>query len=247
MKRTIRKFRHLLKLIGLKEAIIFMVAGRTKRKEARRVSLGGEEIYVRTATTDLIVAESSLINREYDSIQSDDPSVIVDAGANIGASAIYFAKRFPNAKIYAIEPERENYEMMVRNTARFKNIIPIHAALWGSAGPRTIQNRFTGTWGFTVTETTNRKESTGQQIDCITMDSFLKEYRIDSIDILKMDIEGGEKEVLEGADRWMAKVKIITAELHDKICMGCDRAFYLATKEFTRFEKFAEKVTAYRQ
>ena len=136
--------------------------------------------------------------------------------------------------------------MLVKNTNRYKNIVPIKAALWGSNCTRTVQNRFTGAWGYTVTETTNKTEPPGQQVNCITIDSLLKDYHIDRIDILKMDIEGGEKEVLERAEGWSGKVKIISAELHDKICIGCDRAFYLATKEFTRFEKFAEKVTAYR-
>ena len=71
-------------------------------------------------------------------------------------------------------------------------------------------------------------------------------YGIESIDLLKMDIEGGEKDVLENAQGWIDCVDTITVELHDRICMGCDRAFYLATKDFVRFEKQGEKVTAYR-
>ena len=74
----------------------------------------------------------------------------------------------------------------------------------------------------------------------------MQNYDIDTIDIFKMDIEGGEKDVLEDATEWMGKVDVFTAELHDRICMGCDRAFYLATKDFVRFEKHGEKVTAYR-
>jgi hypothetical protein len=71
-------------------------------------------------------------------------------------------------------------------------------------------------------------------------------YNLACIDILKMDIEGGEKNVFEAAGDWIDRVNCITIELHDKICMGSDRAFYLATKAFRRFLKDDDRVTAYR-
>ena len=74
----------------------------------------------------------------------------------------------------------------------------------------------------------------------------MKEHDIDSIDLLKMDIEGAEKDVLEKSSGWIDRVDVLCAELHDRICMGCDRAFYLATKDFRTFERHGEKITAYR-
>jgi hypothetical protein len=74
----------------------------------------------------------------------------------------------------------------------------------------------------------------------------MKEHDIDSIDLLKMDIEGEEKDVLEKSSGWIDRVDVLCAELHDRICMGCDRAFCLATKDFRTFERHGEKITAYR-
>ncbi len=74
----------------------------------------------------------------------------------------------------------------------------------------------------------------------------MEKYSIDKIDLLKMDIEGGEKNVLENSSDWIDSVDIITVELHDRICVGCDRAFYLSTKDFKTFEKHGEKITAYK-
>ncbi len=76
--------------------------------------------------------------------------------------------------------------------------------------------------------------------------ALLTKYGFESIDLLKMDIEGGEKNVLESASDWVDLVKVMTVELHDRICMGCSRAFYLSTQNFQTFEKHGEKVTAYR-
>lgn len=92
----------------------------------------------------------------------------------------------------------------------------------------------------------NNSAPLGQMIDCITVDSLMKEYELDRISILKMDIESGEKDVLENSSAWIESVDIMTVELHDRICMGCDRAFYLARKDFAKFEKHGEKVTACR-
>lgn len=217
------------------------------RSVVRPVTICGYRMHVRTNTKDLALAISSFHEKEYENIRISDPRVIVDAGANIGTSSIYFATRFPESRIYAIEPEAGNFELLQRNVKDFPNVIPIQAAIWGEDCTRTIQNRFTGNWGFTVSETNNKIESTGQEVDCITISTLMKKYELASIDLLKMDIEGGEKDVLEHAQNWIDSVNTITIELHDRICMGCDRAFYLATKDFSVFEKNGEKVTAYRQ
>ena len=51
-----------------------------------------------------------------------NPKIIFDIGANIGISAIYFSHRFPDAKIYAFEPIKENYQLLLENTAGLKNV-----------------------------------------------------------------------------------------------------------------------------
>jgi FkbM family methyltransferase len=216
------------------------------RELVRPITISGYQVHVRTNTPDLDVAISSLCEKEYDYISLSAPKIIVDAGANIGTSSIFFARKYPGARIFAIEPEAGNFELLKMNTQNYSNIVPVRAAIWGENCTRTIQNRFTGHWGYTVSETTNRIESTGQEINCLTVNSLIKEYGIESIDLLKMDIEGGEKDVLENAQGWIGCVDTITVELHDRICMGCDRAFYLATRDFVTFEKHGEKVTAYR-
>jgi FkbM family methyltransferase len=217
------------------------------RENIRKVTINGITVCVRTNTPDLEVAISSLFEKEYNHIRASDPKVIVDAGANIGTSAVFFAEKYPHAKIIAIEPEESNFSLLLENVKNYQNIFAVKAAVWGYQDKKTIKNRFTGHWGYTISETSNKTASTGQEIDCITMESLMENYDIDSIDILKMDIEGGEKNVLENSNAWIDSVRIMTVELHDRICMGCERAFYLSTKDFAHFEKHGEKVTAYRK
>jgi FkbM family methyltransferase len=58
--------------------------------------------------------------------------VIIDAGANIGLSALFFANKYPDAKIFAIEPEETNYKLLELNTKPYNNVCLIKAALWDS-------------------------------------------------------------------------------------------------------------------
>lgn len=216
------------------------------REVLRLVTLKGTRIYVRTNTPDLDVAISSLHDEEYGHLRLSQPKIIIDAGANIGTSSIFFAQQYPNARIFAVEPEASNFQLLEKNIAQYPNVVAIQAAFWGAIGTRKIQNRLTGHWGYTVAETTNRTQETGQEIKCITIDSFMNEHEIESIDLLKMDIEGGEKDVLENSQGWIDSVSTMTVELHDRISMGCTRAFDLATKDFGVFERHGEKVTVYR-
>ena len=241
-----KRYRRYRKAMDHQSALSCVVDRVFKREKERLIHIEGAAVYLRTNSPDISVAMSSLHEKEYDDIRCHDPKVIVDAGANIGTSSIFFAKKFPNAKIYAIEPEQSNFELLEKNIKPYPNILAIHAAIWGSEETREIINRDTGHWGYTVSDTANKQTLTGQKINCITVEQLMQKHGFDSIDLLKMDIEGGEKDVLENAFGWVNSVEILAVELHDRICLGCDRAFYLATQSFKTFEKHGEKVTAYR-
>lgn len=245
---TLRKYRTYIRSLKKKDACIFILDSVLKREKVRKVTLSGISLTLRTNTPDLEVAISSLVDNEYGNIKSKNPSFILDAGANIGSSSIQFALKYPNCKILAIEPEECNFKILQMNTEPFDNIVCVQAGLWGSEMKREIRNRDTGHWGYTLMDSVAKTTSlTGQEINCITVPQIMSEHDVDSIDILKMDIEGGEIDVFKTSSDWIDSVKIITIELHDRICMGCDRSFYLSTKDFRYFERNGEKVTAYRE
>ena len=239
--------RALFRTLPLRDAIRFSINDLTGRREEIETLVNGTKVVLRTSTPDFEVAQSCLLFGEYAHLKCTMPQVILDAGANIGASSIYFAKRFPDAKIYAIEMEDENYALLCRNVRQYRNIVPVKAAIAAKAEVRQIYDRLTGPWGYTISRTQNPRCLTGQTVSTITIDELLEAEGVSEIDILKMDIEGGEKEVFQEAGNWVRHTNIIVVELHDRICMGCDRAFYFATKDYDRFERHGEKMTAYRQ
>jgi FkbM family methyltransferase len=237
--------RYLVAIDGM-DSVRCIIDQAVNRQVRRKIRIRGIPLHVRSGSPDVRVAISSLYFGEYGDIQCLDPATIVDAGANIGTSSIYFARKYPQAKVLAIEPESDNFALLTENSRGFSNIVPIKAALWSEAGRRTIQDRRTGPWGYTVAETANPADSTGQQVDCLTIPSLMEQHDVDRIDLLKMDIEGGEKEILEHCSDWIDRVDVLAVELHDRICPGCSDAFAAATRDFRTTEVHGEKVIAYR-
>jgi hypothetical protein len=58
---------------------------------------------------------------------------IVDCGANIGMTSLYFSQRYPNSRIFAIEPEPTNFKLLKQNTAAVDRIVPLEAAIVGTS------------------------------------------------------------------------------------------------------------------
>ena len=68
-------------------------------------------LYIRNKTSDVEIYREILDRHVYDFSVKDEPKYIIDAGANIGMASIFFAKKYRNAKIIAIEPEVENFKL----------------------------------------------------------------------------------------------------------------------------------------
>lgn len=240
------RIRVMLRHMPLWDVVRVLFLSAIRRRRRLKVHIGNVRLFVRTRTADLRVAFSSLVDGEFDGIGLDNAAVIIDAGANIGTSAIAFSKIHPNATVFAIEPEAENFAMLEENVSPWSNIRPVRAAIAAVPGERSLFDRGTGPWGYTITDSPQTIVGLGQTVRCLTVSGVLDEFGIASVDVLKLDIEGGEKEVLKHSEEWIEKVRVIVAELHDKIIPGCEDAFKIATRSFEQESKFGEKVVAYR-
>jgi FkbM family methyltransferase len=181
------------------------------------------QVTIRPGTSDLHCLGKVFVDYEYMLPFEINPRLIVDAGANIGLATLYFSSKFPGAKIIAIEPEQSNYELLVRNCAGTTNVTLCRAAVWNSDTSLQIANPKAEKWAFTVTPGTFN----GSGIKALTIPQILAQSGNDNIDILKLDIEGAERELfVDGCEEWLTRVKIIIIELHDRFAPGCSRAVY---------------------
>lgn len=189
-------------------------------------------VNLRMRTTDVSLYEEIIVNCEYEFEIGREPAVIVDAGANIGLTSVYFANRYPKAKIVAIEPEAENFRMLLKNTEPYEGIVAVEAALWHSDTMVDLSDPGSGSWGFQVEEHQDIATSCKKLVRGVTVDTLMRENGLNHIDILKVDIEGSEKEVFESCGAWIGKVGVLVVELHDRWKSGCGETVRSATKDF---------------
>lgn len=164
-----------------------------------------------------------------------EPTVIVDAGANIGLSSVWYAQRFPRARILAIEPEPDNFAQLLRNVATYPNITPVRAALWPTSGEVRLSDPRTGSFGFRVEGPAAVEAAVvdGEGlVPAVSVPQLIAEHGLSTIDILKIDIEGAERPLFEGDTSWLESVEVIAIELHDRFEPGCRPAFDAATRDF---------------
>ena len=185
--------------------------------------------FLRIPSSDVHTYQQIFLDREYEFVVEAQPKVIVDAGANIGLASIYFANRYPRARIVAIEPEETNFKLLKKNVAPYKTVIPGQYALWNHNGEINLIDPGRGKWGFMTDENTSSATSLYNHrhtVKAITVDRIIEEYELEKIDIFKIDIEGAEKEVFIDTSPWIEKVDAMIVELHERMKPGCKRSFY---------------------
>ena len=127
----VQKVRAVHSRFGFTGVIATTVAKILRKPVRMKVLPPGLEHYVhlRARTSDLFVYDAVLVQKQYQCDLPFEPRVIIDAGAHIGLTSAYFADMYPNARIVAIEPEPENFRLLERNIAPYKNVRTIRAAL----------------------------------------------------------------------------------------------------------------------
>lgn len=191
--------------------------------------------YLRQKTIDLHTFREIFLREEYDlqNYSMLTPQYIIDAGANIGFTSLYFHRQYPLAQIVSLEPDSGNYQYLAKNTSSIPSIKPLQKALWHTNGPVELQDEGHGFRGFTITEKKDVSTVTST-MEGITIDSLMSLCNFPHIDILKIDIEGSEKEIFTaGYDKWLPLTRCLVIELHDRMKPGCSKAVFSAISNYT--------------
>lgn len=234
MIKYLQKIRHYHSALGFRGVARFILAKVLGEKPIFTIKIEGitYPVSIRIGTTDVSVLKQVLIEKHYDFTIPNDPKNIIDAGANIGLSAVFFANKYPRATIVAIEPESSNFEILKRNVAPYPQIIPVKAALWKRSGQISLINPDAGHHGFQTAESVEKRCIASDTVSALTVAEVLASREFQSLSLLKIDIEGAEKEVFENCSEWIDRVDTVMAELHDHIKPGCLQAFERATHGF---------------
>lgn len=138
--------------------------------------------------------------------------IFMDIGANVGAYSLVASKCCK--KIYAFEPSAFNFYVLVKNILanNATNIAPFNIALYQDKRIGSFSYGQAKEGGSGNTFLRSSSDNLSLQILSYTLDDFVKEFNLPRIDHIKLDVDGNEYEILEGATRSLSQVKSILVE-----------------------------------
>jgi FkbM family methyltransferase len=184
------------------------------KKYTISLSQSKQDLFLRSFSGDLFIFYEVLLDECYYLPKECTKNVqtIVDLGSNIGLSSLYYFQHFPKADFICVEPSPTNFQLLQKNTA----IIPANqidryeGAIHSVSGEVSFEVDAIA-WGGKMDTSTNSKS---QKVKAYSMGEIIQKSNIQSIDILKVDIEGGEAFLFSENTDWLKLVKLIIIEIH---------------------------------
>ncbi|NDK08119.1 FkbM family methyltransferase [Candidatus Gracilibacteria bacterium] len=151
-----------------------------------------------------------------------DKLLILDCGANIGVSSLFFNYIYPNSEIHTFEPNIQVYDYLLKNTKLQKNIFNHKYALSEKSGKLKfyINNDDVGDTTASLNLKSNANLNTHYQVDAIKLSDFIKNNLGGrNIDFIKFNIEGAEEGVIKELyeNNYLCKIDRIIFEYHHHI------------------------------
>lgn len=217
-----------MRVFGLPELKIFLRSGsinfaldRKGDGQIRSVNVSGHPFYYRAGSSDTWIILEVLMTRPEESEYwlpdpIERPRVILDIGGNIGCTAVYFARQYPEAMIHSFEPDPHNFELLRMNTTPYQNIKIYNVGLGDSDQelPLGSTEDSINHGAKTLLIERHRAESS----KCVSVRNayvFLTELGITNPDIIKIDTEGYEYPILKSLKPTVSQAQWVFGELHD--------------------------------
>lgn len=152
---------------------------------------------------------------------------VIDAGAHIGAFSVFASLLLPGAEITAFEPERGNFNMLMRNRGGLRGNFYM-AGVAADAGWGVVLDPGAGNWGYQAVPRGMRPNPLLKTVPLMSLNGFPPAF------LVKLDIEGGEEGLFDtshGGDcAWLDATPVVLIELHD----GAGDTFRMAAAERKR-------------
>ncbi|UJH92530.1 FkbM family methyltransferase [Antarcticibacterium sp. 1MA-6-2] len=191
-----------------------------------KVILSGDiELKVRNSLhSDIKVFHQIFNKRDYDLVlkmlllnSTGSENVIIDAGANVGYTTLFLYNKLKNSKFFLIEPEDENFQMIVKNTSNIpSDKLKLYNCALGAEGGGTFilkrDFRDGKDWSFS-TEPDSSGDIMGKSLN-----EIIRENKLKYISLLKIDIEGAERFIFsEKSDlSFLDITQVLAIEIHDE-------------------------------
>jgi FkbM family methyltransferase len=223
----------LVKAIGAAKTLEVITRRFFRRRGVVRASLrehGRRPIEIDPLNSDLLVASQIFGHKEYaldvrltlrlnehaaELRKAGRIPVILDGGANVGYSALFFADTYPESLIVAVEPDQNSFASLKRNVADHPRIRSIHAALGSHTEGVRLQSTANESWAHFIWE-----DGDGGLVPSVTLHGLFADNPEWEPLIIKLDIEGSEKTVVAASPDVFRSVACIMIEPHDFMFPG---------------------------
>ncbi|GEM_PF-1709615 len=211
---------------------------RPRRKPIKKVNYKKLEapVFVRLGSPDLWVLDELFSTNEYQDVAKADLGEvrqIVDLGANAGMSIRFWLNRWPDARVIGVEPDEFNFEVAKLNAGQHRggaNVALVRACVAGHERTVTLDRSHHESM-YVMTDASGGGGGGGQTetIPALPLEKILAQNNsLPMIDLLKVDIEGAEREVFENCAPWIKRVRHMVLEIHppyttEQLLADCER------------------------
>ncbi len=164
-----------------------------------------------TDGSDMGVLREIFIEEQYAIDLVAPPRIVLDIGSNVGFSVLYFTLKYPDADIYACEPDPRTYEKLLRNVAHLRKVHPFNGAIGDIDGKICFYVHPESSMSSSFIDRTGHGKAV--EVPVTKLSTFLKERGISAVDLLKFDVEGGEFRIFSSFDT-ITQISALVGELH---------------------------------
>ncbi len=161
-----------------------------------------------------------------------DIDIVFDVGANVGQSTEFYLVQFPKSHIYCFEPVKDTYHQLHGNLKQNPRVDCFQLAFGASQGQGKMVLAGRSETFFVLEQSkefTVEDDVKTEPVDIVTLDEFCQERSIHQINYLKIDTEGGDLEVLKGAEHLLSAQKIDIVQVEAGMNPSNDRHVPLET------------------
>ncbi len=180
---------------------------------------------------DFYILEGVFLENDCETHPASPPRTIFDLGSNTGATVLYFKLKYPEARIFAFEPDPENIAVLRKNVEWFKNDVTIFEGAVSGTSVASV-DFYIGKEHWSSSLASRSGSDRRISVEMITIDDAMKRYGVDHIDILKFDVEGAEYEIFKNFKRFEC-AKELVGEVHLDLLGSNVEAFWQLFSEFS--------------
>lgn len=180
-----------------------------------RLANDPEPLHLRPGSSDFATFREVFVDREYEPASSfaTPPTGVLDLGANVGLAARWLRRQFPHVRVMCVEPDHHNAALAARNLAAAiasESVVFVRAFAGGTARAAWVHSPGRGL----ANECRLADEpGTGAAVPVHTVADLLARCPF-PIDMVKMDVEGSEREIFAGELSWLRTVRDVIVEVH---------------------------------